>query len=48
MIGTPLTGMLGVADSTVDILGCKVVKVGTPEENVRMKLRSEGEKTTTE
>ena len=48
VIGTPLTGMLGVADTTVDILGCKVVKVGAPEENVGMKLKSEGDKTKTE
>ena len=46
MIGTPLTSMPEVADTTVDILGCRVVKVGASEENVGMKLKSEGEKTT--
>ena len=46
VIGIPLISMTGVADMTVDILGCRVVKEGAPEENVGMKLKSEGEKTT--
>ena len=48
MIGTPLTSTPGVADMTVDTLGCRVVKVGAPEESVGMKLKSKGEKTKTQ